>query len=309
MIKTEPKYHINRKDWTVTPDGNPRGYIQAEKLTELWFHIGTACNLSCSFCLEGSKPGDTRLGQITFEEAKPFIDEALTMGVKQFSFTGGEPFLNRDMIKILDYALDSRPCHVLTNGTAPFIGRKKEIFKLKDKRNPLSFRISLDSHIPEIHDKERGEGNFKRALDSLGEIFKEGFEVSIARQESEDEDTKKVNLAYQEHVKSRGVNKPINIVSFPDFQKPGSIPNVPYVTENCMTQYKDEKARSEFMCNFSKMVLKKDGKMRVYACTLVDDDPDYDLGGTLKESMEYRVMLKHHRCYSCFAYGASCSET
>ncbi|MFT5496693.1 MAG: hypothetical protein ACI9TH_002093, partial [Kiritimatiellia bacterium] len=38
------------------------------------------------------------------------------------------------------------------------------------------------------------------------------------------------------------------------------------------------------------------------------DDIDYDLGSTLKESMEVRVMLKHHRCFSCFAYGASCSE-
>ena len=36
--------------------------------------------------------------------------------------------------------------------------------------------------------------------------------------------------------------------------------------------------------------------------------PDFDLGATLRESMEQRVQLKHHRCYSCFAYGASCSE-
>ena len=48
--------------------------------------------------------------------------------------------------------------------------------------------------------------------------------------------------------------------------------------------------------------------MRVYACTLVDDDESYDLGGTLEESMTKRVMLHHHRCYSCFAFGSSCSE-
>ena len=42
---------------TVTPDGEPRGYIQPHALRELWFHTGTACNLSCPFCLEGSKPG------------------------------------------------------------------------------------------------------------------------------------------------------------------------------------------------------------------------------------------------------------
>ena len=76
-----------------------------------------------------------------------------------------------------------------------------------------------------------------------------------------------------------------------------------------MTRYHTEESRSAFMCSYSKLVLKRDGRVRVYACTLVDDDEDYDLGGTLAESMVPRVMLKHHRCYSCFAYGASCSES
>ena len=56
------------------------------------------------------------------------------------------------------------------------------------------------------------------------------------------------------------------------------------------------------------MIVKRKGRMRVYACTLVDDDPAYDLGGTLEESMQHRILLHHHRCYSCFAFGSSCSE-
>ena len=83
---------------------------------------------------------------------------------------------------------------------------------------------------------------------------------------------------------------------------------VPFITEDCMTRYQTEATRAKFMCHYSKMVVKKNGRMRVYACTLVDDDEDYDFGGSLAESMDVRVMLKHHRCYSCFACGASCSE-
>ena len=48
--------------------------------------------------------------------------------------------------------------------------------------------------------------------------------------------------------------------------------------------------------------------MRVYACTLVDDDESYDLGGTLSETLAKRIYLRHHRCHTCFALGASCSE-
>ena len=63
--------------WLLTPGGEPRGYIESESLTELWFHTGTNCNLSCPFCLEGSKPGDNRIQFITLEEARSFIDEAI----------------------------------------------------------------------------------------------------------------------------------------------------------------------------------------------------------------------------------------
>ena len=75
-----------------------------------------------------------------------------------------------------------------------------------------------------------------------------------------------------------------------------------------MTRYQTEATRQAFMCAFSKMVIKKDGRVRVYACTLVDDDERYDQGANLQAGLQQRVMLAHHRCYSCFAYGSSCSE-
>ena len=98
---TEGGLHVNRPDWLATTRGDPRGYIQPSSLKELWFHTGTICNLSCPFCLEGSKPGDNRLNQPTLDDVKPFIDEAIGLGVEQFSFTGGEPFVNKDFIAIL----------------------------------------------------------------------------------------------------------------------------------------------------------------------------------------------------------------
>ena len=85
-----------RDSWTHTRNGDPRGYIDADKLKELWIHTGTACNLACPFCLEGSHPGDGRIPGMKLSDVKPFIHEAIDMGVEQFSFTGGEPFVIRD---------------------------------------------------------------------------------------------------------------------------------------------------------------------------------------------------------------------
>lgn len=301
-------HHITREEWLRTSKGDPRGYIQPELLTELWFHTGTRCNLGCRFCFEGSGPRADRIDFLTFEDARPFIDEAMTLGVEQFSFTGGEPFVNEDMVKILEYALTNRPCLVLTNGTKPLRDRFEDIKKLREEPHPLKFRISLDHPDPQKHDETRGNGNFMMAMKALSALHKHGFSVSLARHRNLSEHPDEVDRAYQPFFEKAGLPFDTNIVSFPELHPPSSKVDVPEITENCMTTYKDEKSRSEFMCNYSKMVLKKDGRVRVYACTLVDDDSDYDLNGNLNESMKIRVMLKHHRCYSCFAAGTSCSE-
>lgn len=291
-----------------TPAGEPRGYIEPHAFRELWFHTGTACNLACPFCLEGSKPGDRRLDRIKLADAQPFIDEAVALGVEQFSFTGGEPFIVKDFVNILRYASQHRPCLVLTNGTDAVLKRLHQIAPLRDQPHTVAFRVSIDYPDRERHDAGRGAGNFDKAWAGLDRLHALGFKVSIARQVEKVEDAAAVREKFASLCAQHGLPRSTTLVGFPDFLAPGVHPAVPLVTEHCMTTYQTEETRRAFMCAFSKMVIKKNGRMRVYACTLVDDDDSYDLGGTLAESLSKRVMLHHHRCYSCFAYGSSCSE-
>ena len=286
----------------------PVGYIQPYALRELWFHTGTACNLACPFCLEGSKPGDGRLDRISLADVKPLIHEAVAIGVEQFSFTGGEPFIVKGFVEILKYASGFRPCLVLTNGTDPVLKRLRQIGELRAQPHPVAFRVSIDYADRERHDSGRGAGSFDKSWAALEELHKLGFRVSVARQIEKGEDAAAVAKAFAALFAAHGLPAATPLVGFPDFGTPGAHPKVPTVTEHCMTTYQSVETRRAFMCAFSKMVIKKEGRMRVYACTLVDDDPSYDLGATLTESLPKRVTLRHHRCYSCFAYGASCSE-
>ncbi len=299
---------VRDNDWYETPTGEARGYIQPHTLDELWFHTGTACNLSCPFCLEGSTPGDTRLDRISLADAKPFIDEAVTLGVKQFSFTGGEPFIVRDIINILEYASRYLPCLVLTNGTDVVLKRLHQIQNLIGSAHPISFRISIDYADADRHDAGRGAGNFRKALAGLKSLHDMGFGVSVARQMDADENTAAVDARYRRLLVDHGLPATLRIVAFPDFDVPDANREVPVVTEDCMTRYHTEATRRQFMCAFSKMVVKKAGQMQVYACTLVDDDEDYNLGSSLAAAGEPQIRMRHHRCYSCFKYGSSCSE-
>lgn len=299
---------IRTENWNTTPQGERRGYIDPFCLRELWFHTGTACNLQCPFCLEGSGPGDNRLELVKFADVQPYIDEALTLGVEQFSFTGGEPFLAKQLVQMLAYAAQHRPCLVLTNGTEAIQQRMEEVETLLTAPNPIRFRVSIDKPTAAEHDAGRGEGNFAKALQGLKRLHDAGFHVSVARHMDKDENKADIEAAYASLFVKHGLPRDLNIVAFPDFATPGSLPHVPQVTTACMTTYQTEESRKDFMCAFSKMVVKKQGRMRVYACTLVDDDDEYDLGSSLRTSLEERISMKHHRCYSCFAYGASCSE-
>ena len=291
-----------------TPTGEPRGYIEPHALRELWFHTGTACNLACPFCLEGSKPGDGRLDRIRLDDVRPLIDEAVELGVEQFSFTGGEPFIVKEIVAILAYAAERRPCLVLTNGTDPVLKRLHQIETLRAAAHPVSFRISIDYPGRERHDAGRGAGSFDKSWRALRELHRRGFKVSLARQAERGEDASAVEAKFRALIAEHGLPADMTIVSFPDFMPPHSHANVPQITEHCMTTYQTEESRRRFMCAFSKMVVKKNGRMRVFACTLVDDDEAYDLGATLRESLGKRILLHHHRCYSCFAFGSSCSE-
>jgi len=283
-------------------------HITPQRLDELWFHTGTRCNLSCPFCLEGSGPLADRLDFMTKKDVLPLLDEAVELGVQQFSFTGGEPFFNPEFIHILGEALMRKPVMVLTNATIPLQNHLEQIKQLQGAPNSLHFRVSLDSPDPKKHDRFRGKGNFERALNSMKDLHRLGFGVSIARHRAPTEDTTAVDQQYQKIMADSGLPENLNIVSFPDFLTPFANKEVPKFTEDKLKEELTQEGRDTLMCTFSKMVIKRNGQVAITACTLVDDDPSYDRTGSLKEVMQKPVSLKHHRCYSCFMYGSSCSE-
>ena len=206
--------------WTHTRDGEPRGYIDAQGLKELWIHTGTACNLACPFCLEGSSPGDKRLQPMLLGDVQAYLDEALTLGVEQFSFTGGEPFVIRDFVNILEYASRLRPCFVLTNGTAPLLQRTHQLVPLRHSAYPVRFRISLDYPDALRHDAGRGEGSFDEALQGIRWLTENGFEVSIARQMEAGEIAADVERMFGRILAQAGVERPVAFTAFPDFGTP-----------------------------------------------------------------------------------------
>ncbi len=281
--------------------------IRTQTLAELWFHTGTACNLECPFCLEGSRPGDSRLERVTLADVRPFVEEARALGVRQISFTGGEPLIVKDIVRILGCALAAAPCLVMTNGTAPLIRRVHQLDALRAQPNPLAFRVSIDHPDEKRHDAGRGWGNFRRALEGLALLKQRGFHVSVTRQTAVDEDRVAVDRAFRALFARQQLPEDIAVIALPDYGLPGAARPAAPVGADELGRDPMNDARRDLMCAMSKMVIKRGGVMRVYACPLVDDDGEFDQGATLAEALERDVHLRHARCHSCIRTRASMS--
>jgi len=95
------------RDPRVTADGAARASVSLKALRTLWINTGTLCNLTCVNCYIESSPTNDRLVYITTGEVGAYLDEiaADELFTEEIGYTGGEPFMNPDMIDILaDFA-------------------------------------------------------------------------------------------------------------------------------------------------------------------------------------------------------------
>lgn len=262
---------------------------------ELWIHTGTACNLSCPFCHEGSKPGDTRIEAPTLAELAPLLTEAAALGATRFAFTGGEPLILKGMREILLHALSLRPVLVLTNGTAPFIRRSHHLAELALAPHALAFRVSIDYPDEARHDAGRGLKNFRKALEGLRLLHAAGFEVGITRMMRPSEDGERVDNAFRQLLRRLRLPDDLEIVPVPELGPPaGTGPEL---------AAGHAPATLAPACSRSRMALRLGGSIRYHACPLTDDDPAFDLGGTLVGALAAQVTPRHPRCALCMAPG------
>ena len=88
----------------ITRDGHQRAFVEFNGFKTLWFNTGTLCNIACSNCYIESSPKNNRLVYLSLADVVEFLDELEELSGKtcEIGFTGGEPFLNPDFLKMLE---------------------------------------------------------------------------------------------------------------------------------------------------------------------------------------------------------------
>jgi hypothetical protein len=290
----------------VTAKGERRAHVALDRLDTLWINTGTLCNLACKSCYIESSPTNDALVYLTLAEAEAYFDEAEALGTREIGFTGGEPFMNRDMIGMMRSALGRGfEVLVLTNAMRP-MRRFEEALKsiVLEHGDKLTMRVSLDHHSQVIHEAERGQRTWDKALDGLKWLSNQGFRLAIAGRSLGGEGEAEARASYARLFAQLGVRVDAGLVLFPEMDASADVPEI---TEACWGIL--GLAPGAMMCASSRMVVKRRGAERpaVVACTLLPYDDQFALGETLHLALG-RVMLNHPHCARfCVLGGASCS--
>jgi len=297
-----------------TAKGERRARVQLKRLETLWFNTGTLCNITCKNCYIESSPKNDRLVYLSLADVKASLDEVKTehFPVRLVGFTGGEPFMNPDMIAILGDTLERGfETLVLTNAMRPMMRHQEQLKALRQAHGKqLRLRISLDDHRAQVHDAERGEGGFAKVMDGLRFLSGEGFQIEIAGRRLGNEPEAVAREGYRDLFRREMIgvdcDDPVQLVIFPEML---ASDDPPEITEACWGIL--NKSPDDQMCATARMVVRRKGAdaPTVVACTLIAYDERFDLGRTLKQA-DAAVSLNHRYCATfCVLGGAACGET
>ncbi len=307
----------------LTAKGEKRASVSLGHLETLWINTGSLCNIECVNCYIESSPGNDRLAYITADEMIAYLGEieALDLKTKEIAFTGGEPFMNPDMLAMAEAALArGYSVLILTNAMRPMQRPriKSGLLRLKDSHGDrLALRVSLDHYSRKLHEQERGARTWKPTIEGTDWLAQNGFNLHVCGRTCWHEDEETSRAGYARLFAERGwpvdADDPGQLVLLPEMDV---TVDVPEITTACWGILGVDPA--DMMCASSRMVVKRKGADRpvVLPCTLLPYDAAFEMGATLTEAAEAdggmfdegAVKLCHHHCAKfCVLGGGSCS--
>jgi AdoMet-dependent heme synthase len=286
----------------MTPPMTP--HVPMLALDTLWFQVaGTICNIECTHCFISCSPKNHSHGMLSLADVERRLAEARELGVREYYFTGGEPFMNRELLPILQATLRQGPATVLTNGMLlkPEVCRRlRELFDASEYS--LDIRVSLDGFDRESHDAIRGAGVWDRVMLGLKNLGDAGLNPVIT-----------VTTAAEGVASAEGRTRFLDVIRGFGFDRPRLkvLSLFRIGAEETRTRAYEDWERLESLdagdastlqCSGCRMVTSKG----VYVCPILIEEPEARMGETLRETLR-PFPLQYGACHTCWVDGVTCT--
>jgi AdoMet-dependent heme synthase len=287
--------------------------VELLSLDTLWFQVGgTVCNLACSHCFISCSPTNHTHEMMRLEQVRAYLREAVELGVKEYYFTGGEPFLNPDMEAILEATLAVGPATVLTNGLLLDPARCARLAALAGASpHSLDLRVSLDGCDAASNDAVRGAGSFERVLAGLRNLAAAGLNPVVTVTEVCDEAaTEEGKRRFFSLLVGLGLERP-RLKVLPVFkigaeaERTGAYESWQRLRAGDAgdpgAAARETAAWEHLQCSSCRMATDQG----VWVCPILVNEPAARMGAALAESLG-PYPLRHAACWTCHVYGVSC---
>jgi MoaA/NifB/PqqE/SkfB family radical SAM enzyme len=279
--------------------------VGLRSLDTLWFQVGgTLCNLACTHCLVSASPTNRTHEFLTLEQVRPYLDEARRLGVREYYFTGGEPFLNPELEAILALTLQCGPATVLTNGLLLDRARCARLRELADDSEySLDLRVSLDGLDAASNDAIRGAGTFRRILQGVARLVEAGLNpvitvTEVCTEAASDAGRRRLLARLRE----AGCDKP-RLKILPVFRIGAEVGRGGGYESWQRVQEADAPPEGweHLQCSSCRMVTGHG----VWVCPILVNEPEARMGRALADALG-PFELRHAACWTCHVQGATC---
>lgn len=136
-------------------------------------NITKECNLRCRHCFIDEYSNYINKAKI-FKLVDSFVENKLPA----LCITGGEPFMHKDIIEILEYVSNKNIyLMIATNGTLITEKIVEKLVQLKID----AIQFSVDGYNEKQHDYIRGNGNFKKTVQAIQMLTKTNITVIVSQ--------------------------------------------------------------------------------------------------------------------------------
>ena len=274
-------------------------------LDTVWLQVaGTLCNLECTHCFISSSPTNHSHEMMSLADVRPFLQEAERLGVREYYRTGGEPFLNREILEIIEAALALGPVTVLTNGLPIRPETAARLRALADASPySLDLRVSMDGADAATNDPIRGRGTFERIVAALGVLARAGLNPVVTFTEACEgalsADGRARLLAF---LRDCGLERPrLKVMPLLRLGAEATRSRAYKEWESLEGRALTADEAEALQCSSCRMVTSRG----VYVCPILIDFPGARMAGTLEEALR-PFELAYPACFTCHEQGLSC---
>lgn len=275
-------------------------------LDTLWLQVaGTVCNLRCTHCFISCSPTNHSHGMLDLQTVERYLSEAMRLGVKEYYVTGGEPFLNPQILEILESTLRQGPATVLTNGLLFRPETARRLKTLSDASEySLDLRISIDGYDESSNDPIRGEGTFRRIVQGVRALAEAGLAPLITVTEAcEGAATRHGRQRLLALLADMGLSHPrLKIMPLLLMGAEAGRSRGYASCETLEGVSINAGQAAALVCSTSRMVTSRG----VYVCPILIDSPAARMGETLEQALR-PFELSHQACFTCHVMGLSCN--